>query len=61
MLAVSALKLNTGVRELYLADNGLESPDGFLLGSLLRINNNIQLLDIRCDKNKTLSCYTSKF
>ncbi|XP_076652781.1 uncharacterized protein LOC143359034 isoform X2 [Halictus rubicundus] len=43
---VSALKMNTGIRELYLADNGLNLYDAIQLGSLLRINNHIQLLDI---------------
>ncbi|XP_076221213.1 uncharacterized protein LOC116432963 isoform X2 [Nomia melanderi] len=43
---VSALKMNTGIRELYLADNGLDLYDAIQLGSLLRFNNHIQLLDI---------------
>ncbi|XP_076298241.1 uncharacterized protein LOC143217633 [Lasioglossum baleicum] len=43
---VSALKMNTGIRELYLADNGLNLYDAIQLGSLLRVNNHIQLLDI---------------
>ncbi|CAL7941933.1 unnamed protein product [Xylocopa violacea] len=43
---VAALKMNTGIRELYLADNGLNFYDAIQLGSLLRLNNHIQLLDI---------------
>ncbi|XP_033320438.1 uncharacterized protein LOC117217165 isoform X1 [Bombus bifarius] len=43
---VAALKMNTGIRELYLADNGLNLYDAIQLGSLLRLNNHIQLLDI---------------
>ncbi|XP_015428691.1 PREDICTED: uncharacterized protein LOC107185512 [Dufourea novaeangliae] len=43
---VAALKMNTGIRELYLADNGLNLYDAIQLGSLLRFNNHIQLLDI---------------
>ncbi|XP_076640320.1 uncharacterized protein LOC143351997 isoform X2 [Colletes latitarsis] len=43
---VSALKMNTGIRELYLADNRLNFYDAIQLGSLLRFNNHIQLLDI---------------
>nr|XP_033337483.1 uncharacterized protein LOC117226846 [Megalopta genalis] len=43
---VSALKVNTGIRELYLADNRLNLYDAIQLGSLLRVNNHIQLLDI---------------
>lgn len=39
--------MNTGIRELYLADNGLNLYDAIQLGSLLRLNNHIQLLDIR--------------
>ncbi|CAK9834568.1 Protein phosphatase 1 regulatory subunit 37 [Anthophora retusa] len=43
---VAALKMNTGIRELYLADNMLNLYDAIQLGSLLRLNNHIQLLDI---------------
>ncbi|XP_015191378.1 PREDICTED: serine-rich adhesin for platelets isoform X2 [Polistes dominula] len=43
---VTALKMNTGIRELYLADNGLDFYDAIQLGSLLRLNNHLQLLDI---------------
>ena len=45
-MLVAALKMNTGIRELYLADNGLNLYDAIQLGSLLRFNNHIQLLDI---------------
>lgn len=44
---VTALKMNSGIRELYLADNGLDLYDAIQLGSLLRMNNHLQLLDIR--------------
>lgn len=47
LLSVAALKMNTGIRELYLADNGFNFYDAIQLGSLLRFNNHIQLLDIR--------------
>jgi len=46
-LTVTALKMNSGIRELYLADNGLDLHDAIQLGSLLRMNNHLQLLDIR--------------
>ncbi|XP_066587726.1 uncharacterized protein [Prorops nasuta] len=46
VMLVNSLKLNTGIRELYLADNGLDFYDAIQLGSLLRINNHLQLLDI---------------
>lgn len=39
--------MNTGIRELYLADNNLNLYDAIQLGSLLRLNNHIQLLDVR--------------
>lgn len=45
---VAALKMNTGIKELYLADNGFEQEDAIQLGALLRVNNHLQLLDIRC-------------
>jgi hypothetical protein len=48
MLAVAALKLNTGLRELYLSDNDLGLMDAIQLGGLLRSNFALQLLDIRC-------------
>lgn len=48
-ITVTALKMNSGIRELYLADNGLDLYDAIQLGSLLRMNNHLQLLDIRYD------------
>jgi hypothetical protein len=47
VLAVAALKLNSGLRELYLADNYLGVTDAIQLGALLRTNFTLQLLDIR--------------
>ncbi|KAG5322514.1 PPR37 phosphatase, partial [Pseudoatta argentina] len=46
IMLVTALKINSGIRELYLADNGLDLYDAIQLGSLLRMNNQLQLLDI---------------
>ncbi|XP_067206037.1 serine-rich adhesin for platelets [Linepithema humile] len=46
IILVTALKMNSGIRELYLADNGLDLYDAIQLGSLLRMNNHLQLLDI---------------
>lgn len=43
----AALKLNSGLRELYLSDNNLGVPDAMQLGTLLRANSSLQLLDIR--------------
>jgi hypothetical protein len=45
--SAAALKLNTGLRELYLADNDLGATDAVQLGGLLRSNFTLQLLDIR--------------
>uniref|UniRef100_H3BF88 Protein phosphatase 1 regulatory subunit 37 n=1 Tax=Latimeria chalumnae TaxID=7897 RepID=H3BF88_LATCH len=48
MLLVSALKKNTRLQELYLADNELNSlQDSMHLGELLRYNNSIKLLDLK--------------
>lgn len=47
MLAAAALKLNTGLKELYLADNDLGVTDAIQLGGLLRSNFTLQLLDVR--------------
>ena len=44
---VGALRLNTSLRELHLADNSLTSQDSIQLGGLLRANRAIQLLDVR--------------
>ncbi|XP_015118892.1 uncharacterized protein LOC107042371 [Diachasma alloeum] len=46
VILVAALKTNTGLKELYLADNNLTQDDAIQMGSLLRINNCLQLLDI---------------
>jgi protein phosphatase 1 regulatory subunit 37 len=47
VLTAAALKLNSGLRELYLADNNLGVADAIQLGGLLRTNFTLQLLDIR--------------
>jgi len=47
MLAAAALKLNSGLRELYLSDNNLDVTDAVQLGGILRSNFTLQLLDIR--------------
>ena len=46
-VAAAALKLNTGLRELYLADNNLNVTDAIQLGGLLKSNFTLQLLDVR--------------
>ncbi|XP_063992639.1 uncharacterized protein LOC135170596 [Diachasmimorpha longicaudata] len=46
VVLVAALKINTGLKELYLADNNLTQSDAFQIGSLLKVNNCLQLLDI---------------
>uniref|UniRef100_A0A0C9Q6R6 PPP1R37_0 protein n=1 Tax=Fopius arisanus TaxID=64838 RepID=A0A0C9Q6R6_9HYME len=46
VILVAALKLNTGLKELYLADNNLTQADAIQLGALLRVNNCLQLLDV---------------
>ncbi|XP_043267553.1 uncharacterized protein [Venturia canescens] len=46
LILVAALKMNTGLKELHLADNGFEQEDAIQLGALLRVNNHLQLLDI---------------
>ncbi|XP_034933703.1 protein phosphatase 1 regulatory subunit 37 [Chelonus insularis] len=46
IILISALKHNTGLKELYLADNGLGNPDAVQLGALLRANHHLQLLDV---------------
>ncbi|PSN36949.1 hypothetical protein C0J52_15882 [Blattella germanica] len=45
-VVAAALKLNSGLRELYLADNNLGVTDAIQLGGLLRSNFTLQLLDI---------------
>lgn len=44
---VAALKVNETLKELYLADNKLLPSDGIQLGSLLRYNRTLHLLDLR--------------
>lgn len=46
-ITVGALKLNTGLRELYIADNDLGVTDALQLAALLRSNTYLQLLDVR--------------
>lgn len=52
MFVVGALKVNTGVKELHMADNNFDIQDAIQLGSLFRVNNNLQLLDISNNKVK---------
>lgn len=47
VLTVAALKVNETLKELYLADNKLLPSDGIQLGSLLRYNRTLHLLDLR--------------
>ncbi|XP_032818676.2 protein phosphatase 1 regulatory subunit 37 [Petromyzon marinus] len=48
LLLVSALKMNLALRELYLADNKLNSgQDALQLGNLVKFNSTLQLLDLR--------------
>lgn len=47
VLTVAALKVNETLKELYLADNKLMPSDGIQLGSLLRYNRTLHLLDLR--------------
>lgn len=42
----AALRLNTGVKELYLADNELAIVDAVQLGNLLRSNTTLQIMDV---------------
>ncbi|KAF0289962.1 Protein phosphatase 1 regulatory subunit 37 [Amphibalanus amphitrite] len=46
-LLAGGLRAATGLRQLYLGDNGLGSGDGSLLGAALRQNTSLQLLDLR--------------
>lgn len=43
----AALKLNTGLKELYLGENYLVQNDAAQLSALLKVNTVLQLLDIR--------------
>lgn len=46
--SATALKMNVNLRELYLADNKLNSlQDSAQLGNLLKFNCSIQILDLR--------------
>ncbi|XP_014664866.1 PREDICTED: protein phosphatase 1 regulatory subunit 37-like [Priapulus caudatus] len=47
MILVAALKQNQTLRELFLSDNKLTPSDGMQVGSLLRVNSSLQLLDLR--------------
>jgi protein phosphatase 1 regulatory subunit 37 len=47
MLLVAAIKFNETLRELFLADNKLTPSDGVQLGSLLKTNKTLSLLDVR--------------
>ena len=44
---MAALKMNEPLRELFLADNKLMASDGLQLGSLLKFNHKLKLLDVR--------------
>ncbi|CAH1262340.1 PPP1R37 [Branchiostoma lanceolatum] len=46
-LLMSALKVNVAVKELFLADNRLGVPDAQQIGQMLKMNNTVQLLDLR--------------
>ncbi|XP_035684376.1 protein phosphatase 1 regulatory subunit 37-like [Branchiostoma floridae] len=46
-LLMSALKVNVAVKELFLADNRLGVPDAQQIGQMLKLNNTVQLLDLR--------------
>jgi Leucine-rich repeat (LRR) protein len=43
---VNVLKSNSSVRELRLGDNQLSPADAVQIGSLLRLNTRLQLLDL---------------
>jgi protein phosphatase 1 regulatory subunit 37 len=47
MCVVAAVKFNEVLRELFLADNKLTPSDGVQLGSLLKTNRTLSLLDLR--------------
>lgn len=46
-LLVSAVKFNQNLKDLFLGDNKLTSPDGQSLGAMLKGNGYLQLLDLR--------------
>ncbi|CAD54134.1 Protein phosphatase 1 regulatory subunit 37 homolog [Caenorhabditis elegans] len=47
LVLICALKNNTGLRELYLGDNGLQPTDGSHIYQLITSNSSLQLLDLR--------------
>uniref|UniRef100_A0A1I7T413 Protein phosphatase 1 regulatory subunit 37 n=1 Tax=Caenorhabditis tropicalis TaxID=1561998 RepID=A0A1I7T413_9PELO len=47
LVLICALKYNTGLRELYLGDNGLQPTDGSHIYQLITSNVSLQLLDLR--------------
>ncbi|UMM34523.1 hypothetical protein L5515_007561 [Caenorhabditis briggsae] len=47
LVLICALKYNTGIRELYLGDNGLQPTDGSHIYQLITSNTCLQLLDLR--------------
>ncbi|CAL2044606.1 unnamed protein product [Caenorhabditis brenneri] len=47
LVLICALKYNTGLRELYLGDNGLQPTDGSHIYQLITSNTSLQLLDLR--------------
>jgi len=46
-MAVAAVKFNETLKELFVADNKLTPSDGVQLGSLLKTNHTLALLDLR--------------
>lgn len=46
VILAAALKVCTGLKELYLADNNLAKYDAIQIGGMLRINHHLQLLDV---------------
>jgi len=56
--AVSALRCNETVTELYLGGNQLLSTDGAQLGGLLKYNSTIRVLDLRNNLLQVSGCYT---
>jgi len=46
-IAVAAVKFNETLKELFVADNKLTPSDGVQLGSLLKTNHTLALLDLR--------------
>lgn len=47
LVLICALKYNTGIKELYLGDNGLQPTDGSHICQLITSNTCLQLLDLR--------------